>query len=292
MRKLVFGLAAVMAFTAAASAQTSPPPAAPAPAAAPAPVTPAPAAAPPAPAAAATPAPAAAAPAAAAPAAATTAPAAAAPTPVTDAEPHFVNIVELQITPSSMTKFMPDLADDVKGALSESGVREIDSNVGQKDPNHVFIFEVYNNSAAWDSHQKTASYIKFVGLTMMMIKNYNIRPFQSLAMNSSGAAPASGPLYVNVEEFDLVGDQYNNFVVAAKVEAAGAVQDPGVREFNIATSTTTPYHILLFEVYDNAAAHDAEMATDRYKTYESTTKSMIKSSTATPYSSASLNVKP
>jgi quinol monooxygenase YgiN len=276
MWKLVLGSVAAITFAAAASAQTPPPPASPTPAA-PAPAAPA------APVPAATP----------APAAATPAPAAAAaPTPITDATPHYVNIVDLQISPGSMTRFMGYLADDVKGTVAEPGVREIDSEVGQKDPNHVFIFEVYNNSAAWDSHQKTTTYAKFVGLTMMMIKNYNIRPFSSLAMNASGASPASGPLFVNVEEFDLVGDQYNNFLVAAKVEAAGAVQDPGVREFNVVTSTTTPYHILFFEVYDNAAAHEAEMATDRYKTYESTTKSMIKKSTATPYASVSLNAKP
>src|ERR1700722_3157101 len=268
MRKLVLGLAAMVTFAVAASAQTS----APAPAAAP--TAPAPAAVAP------------------APAAAAPAPVAAAATPASDTTPFFVNIVDLQISPSSMTKFMGYLSDDVKGTLAEAGVHEIDSNVGQKDPNRIFIFEVYNNSAAWDSHQKTTTYVKFVGLTMMMIKNYNIRPFSSLVTNSSGAAPASDPLYVNVEEFDLAADQYNNFVVAAKVEAAGAVQDPGVREFNIATSTSTPYHILFFEVYDNAAAHDAEMATDRYKTYESSTKSMIKKSTATPYSSVSLNAQP
>ena len=205
--------------------------------------------------------------------------------------PLFVNIVELEISPSSMTKFMADLADDVTGTLGEAGVHEIDSNVGQKDPNHVFIFEVYNNSAAWDAHQKTVTYAKFVGLTMMMIKNYNIRPFTALAMNSnSSAQPATGPLYVKVEEFDLASDQYNNFVVAAKVEAAGAVQDPGVREFNIAAANT-PNHVMLFEVYDNAAAADAEMATDRYKTYQSTTKTMITKSTSTPYSSVSMNKK-
>jgi quinol monooxygenase YgiN len=254
----MLGTAAAIAFAAAASAQTSPPPATPAPAA----VAPPPAAAAP------------------------------APTAVTDVTPHFVNIVELEINPSSMAKFMPDLADDVKGTLTEAGVREIDSNVGQKDTGHVFIFEVYDNSAVWNSHQKTTTYVKFVGLTMMMIKNYNIRPFSSLAMNSSGAPPASGPLYVNVEEFDLPSGQYNNFVVAAKVEANGAVNDPGVREFNVATSTGAPNHVLFFEVYDNAAAHDAEMATDRYKTFLSTTKSMITKSTATLYSSVSLNTKP
>ena len=117
MRKLILVTAAAIAFAAAASAQTSPPPATPAPAA----VAPPPAAAAP------------------------------APTSVTDVTPHFVNIVELEISPSSMAKFMPDLADDVKGTLTEAGVREIDSNVGQKDPGHVFIFEVYDNSAVWNS---------------------------------------------------------------------------------------------------------------------------------------------
>jgi quinol monooxygenase YgiN len=250
-----------------AAAQTTPPAAPPAAATAPAP----PQAAPAAPPAAATP---------------------AAAQPVSDTTPFYDNIVDLEISPSLMSKFMADLSDDVKGTLSEAGVHEIDSNVGQKDPNHVFIFEVYNNSAAWDAHQKTTTYGKFIGLTMMMIKNYNIRPFTSLVLNSStAAAAATGPLYVNVEEFDLDPDQYDNFIVAAKVEAAGAVQDPGVREFNIATAKSTKNHVLLFEVYDNAAALEAEMATDRYKAYQTKTKTMIIKSTVTPYSSVSLNAK-
>jgi hypothetical protein len=33
------------------------------------------------------------------------------------------------------------------------------------------------------------------------------------------------------------------------------------------------------------------MATDRYKTYQSTTKTMITKSTSTPYSSVSMNTK-
>jgi quinol monooxygenase YgiN len=209
-----------------------------------------------------------------------------------NAPPQFINIVELEIAPSSMTKFMADLADDVTGTLGENGVHEIDSNVGEKDPNHVFIFEVFDSPAVWNSHQKSVAYVKFVGQTMMMIKNYNIRPFSALSMNkSSNAQPANGPLHVKVEEFDLAADQYNNFVVAAKIVAAGAVQDPGVREFNVATSTSTPYHVMFFEVYDNAAAADAEMETDRYKAYQTTTKKMIVKNTSTPYASVSLNVK-
>jgi quinol monooxygenase YgiN len=219
---------------------------------------------------------------------ATPAPAAAS----TDTTPYFVNIVELEISPSSMSRFMADLDDDVKGTIQESGVAELNSAVGQQDKNHVFIFEVYNNSTAWDSHQKSATYMKFVGLTMMMLKSYNIRPFSSLAINkSSSAKPASGPLYIKVNEFDLAPEHYNDFVVAAKIEAAGAVQDPGVREFDIAAGTTTKNHVMLFEVYDNAAAAEAEMATDRYKTFQSSTKVWIGKGDSTVYSSVSMNAK-
>ena len=125
-----------------------------------------------------------------------------------------------------------------------------------------------------------------------MLKSYNIRPFSSLAINKSATAnPASGPLYIKVDEFDLAPEHYNDFVVAAKIEAAGAVQDPGVREFDIATATTAKNHVMLFEVYDNAAAADAEMATDRYKTFQSSTKVWIGKSLPTVYSSVSMNAK-
>ena len=38
-----------------------------------------------------------------------------------------------------------------RGTIKEAGTQEFVSSVGQKDKNHVFIFEVFNNSAAWDA---------------------------------------------------------------------------------------------------------------------------------------------
>jgi (4S)-4-hydroxy-5-phosphonooxypentane-2,3-dione isomerase len=205
---------------------------------------------------------------------------------------YFVNIVDLEISPPSMTKFMVALQDDVTGTAQEAGVHEIDSTVGQTDPNHVFIFEAYNNAAAWASHQKTATYAKFVGMTMMMIKNYNIRPFNSVAMNiNSAAQPQTSPLYVSVVETDVVPDKVDSFLTAAKANAAAAIGDAGVREFNIAVSQTVANHVLFFEVYDNAAAHDAQAATDHFKAYEATVKDMVTKGSVTPLSSVSMNTK-
>ena len=211
---------------------------------------------------------------------------------VADTVTPFVNIVDLDISPALMTKFLAALRDDGAGTIKEPGAQEFDATVGQKDRSHVFIFEVYNDSTAWDAHQKTATYGKFIGLTMAMIKTYNIRPFSSVAINRNSAAqPQTDPLFVNLVELDIAPAQFDKFLDAAKTNAAASTQDPGCREFNIAVSQTSPQHVLFFEVYDNAAALDAHRATDHFKAYQAATKDMVVKRSVTPLSSVEMLTK-
>jgi quinol monooxygenase YgiN len=206
--------------------------------------------------------------------------------------PLYISAVDLEIAPASMTKFLAALKLDGDAAMQEPAVREFDTTVSQKDPGHVFIFEVYDNAAAYDAHQKTVAYAKFIATTMMMIKKYNIRPFASVAMNTNATAqPPSGPLLINQVELDIVPAQFDQFMDAAKTNAAASVQDAGCREFNIAVSQNDPHHVLLFEVYDNAAALDAQQATDHFKTYQTITKSMVSNPSITQLSSVEMDVK-
>jgi (4S)-4-hydroxy-5-phosphonooxypentane-2,3-dione isomerase len=144
---------------------------------------------------------------------------------VAQAAQAFVNVVDLEISPASMPRFLAALKDDGTAAIKEPDTQEFVSSVAQKDKNHVFIFEVFKDSAAWDAHQKTASYAKFIGITMMMIKTYNIRPFASVALNKNGApAPqADPPLLINIDEIDVNNGQIDKFNDAANTEAAASV---------------------------------------------------------------------
>ena len=204
----------------------------------------------------------------------------------------FVNIVDLDISPALMTKFLAALRDDGAGTIKEAGAQEFDATVSQKNKSHVFIFEVYSNSDAWDIHQKSATYTKFIGITMAMIKTYNIRAFTSAAINRNPAAqPQTDPLFVNMTELDIAPDLVDKFMDAATADAKASMQDPGCREFNIAVSQTNPQHVLFFEVYDNAAALDAHQATDHYKAYQAATKSIVNQSTTLPLSSVAVLTK-
>jgi len=212
---------------------------------------------------------------------------------VAQAAQAFVNVVDLEISPASMPRFLAALKDDGTAAIKEPDTQEFVSSVAQKDKNHVFIFEVFKDSAAWDAHQKTASYAKFIGITMMMIKTYNIRPFASVALYKSDtpAPQANPPLLLNVDEIDVNGGQIGKFNGAAKSHAADSVKDPGCREFNIAQSQTKDNHVLLLSAFDDAAALAAHQASDHYKAFQAATKSIVSQSTALPLSSVAMLTK-
>lgn len=234
---------------------------------------------PPAPAASPVPAPAAAAP-------------AAPPAPAVQTTPLYVSAVDLEIVPSAMSKFLAALEADGSAMIQEAHAREFDSAVGEKDKAHVFVFEVYDDAAAYDAHQKTLAYAKFIGLTMALIKNYNIRPFTTVVQDRSNTAAAgAGPFFVNQIELDIDPAKFDQFMAAAKANAAAAVQDPGVREFAITVSQNDPHHLLQFEVYDSAAAHEAHVATDHFKAYRDATKDMVLKRQVTPQSSVQMLTK-
>ena len=214
-------------------------------------------------------------------------------TPPAKSAPLYISAVDLQIAPGSMNKFLADLQPDAAALMQELGAREFDSTVTQKDPNHIFIFEVYGNVDAYNAHQKSAAYLKFIGLTMMMYKAYNIRPFSSVSMNLNTAAqPGNGPFFVDEVELDVAPSQFDAFVAAAKDNAAAALKDPGVREINIAVSQNDPHHLLSFEVYDNAAALAAHEATDHFKAYQAATADMVTNRAVTPLTSVQTMTKP
>jgi (4S)-4-hydroxy-5-phosphonooxypentane-2,3-dione isomerase len=205
----------------------------------------------------------------------------------------YISAVDLQIAPASVSRFVAALQSDGAAMVKEPQAREFDSAVSQKDPGHVFVFEVYDNAAAYDAHQKTAAYGKFITTTMMLIKTYDIRPFAAAAMNANGAVqPGAGPYLIDRVELDIVPAQLDAFMSAAKDNAAASAKDDGCRAFDIAVAQKDPHHVMFLEVYDNAAALAAHEATDHFKTYQTATKDMVAKRQSEQFSSAAMLTKP
>jgi (4S)-4-hydroxy-5-phosphonooxypentane-2,3-dione isomerase len=201
----------------------------------------------------------------------------------------YVNAVDLDIVPADIDKFIAALKDNGAAAVKEPGCNEFNIAVSQKDPNHVFIFEVWDSAAALDTHRGTEHFKAFMGTTKDMVAKRDVRPMSSVAMN--GSSPAKSGLFINAVDLDIVPAQFDAFMAAAKANGAATPQDPGGHEFNIVVSQKDPHHVMFFEVYDGAAALDAHRATDHFKTYQAATKDMVAGRKLEQLSSVAMNRK-
>jgi (4S)-4-hydroxy-5-phosphonooxypentane-2,3-dione isomerase len=108
---------------------------------------------------------------------------------------------------------------------------------------------------------------------------------------ATAATAKSGPLHVLVVEYDIVPAEIDNYMTAIKELSAAAVKEPGFRELDIVVSQKDANHILLFEAWDNAAALNAFLATDRFKKYQAATANMIAKRDIRAFSSVAMHIK-
>jgi len=105
------------------------------------------------------------------------------------------------------------------------------------------------------------------------------------------AAAEAGPYLVNVVEYDIVPGQIDAYLAALKENGAATVKEPGCHEFNILVSQKDPNHVLIFEVYNDAAAVQAHRETEHFKKYAATIKDMVAKRDVRPFSSVAMNIK-
>jgi (4S)-4-hydroxy-5-phosphonooxypentane-2,3-dione isomerase len=100
--------------------------------------------------------------------------------------PLHISAVDIDVVPGQIDAYLAALKENGAAAVHEPGCREFNITVSQKDPNHVFIFEVYDNAAALEAHRATDHFKKYVATTKEMIAKREVRPFWSVAMNMKG----------------------------------------------------------------------------------------------------------
>ena len=75
----------------------------------------------------------------------------------------FALVVKLRIKPDSIDKFMAAVRENGKAAReTEPGCRTFDILVDPKDPAAAMLYEVYDDEAAFEAHQKTPHFKKYL----------------------------------------------------------------------------------------------------------------------------------
>jgi (4S)-4-hydroxy-5-phosphonooxypentane-2,3-dione isomerase len=94
-----------------------------------------------------------------------------------------VLVVELDIVPAEIDKFMTAIKELGAATVNEPGCRQFSIAISQKDANHVVLFEAWDNAAALDAYFATDRFKKYQVTTANMVAKRDIRVFSSVAMN-------------------------------------------------------------------------------------------------------------
>lgn len=86
-----------------------------------------------------------------------------------------VRIAKIEIIPAYLAQYKQALAEHAKAAVSiEPGVLTLNAVYDQKNPAQVTVFEVYASEEAYQSHLKTAHFLKYKNGTLKMVKSLEL----------------------------------------------------------------------------------------------------------------------
>jgi quinol monooxygenase YgiN len=74
----------------------------------------------------------------------------------------FVLQVSIRIKPDNVDAFMQKLNDNARNARKEPGCKQFEVLVDPKDGTKIMLYEVYNDEAAFETHQQTPHFKKYV----------------------------------------------------------------------------------------------------------------------------------
>jgi quinol monooxygenase YgiN len=74
----------------------------------------------------------------------------------------FVLQVNIRIKPENVEAFMKKALENAREARKEPGCKQFDVLVDPKDSARVMLYEVYNDEQAFEAHQQTAHFKKYV----------------------------------------------------------------------------------------------------------------------------------
>jgi quinol monooxygenase YgiN len=98
---------------------------------------------------------------------------------------NFVNAVDLDIVPAERANYLAAILENGAAAAKEPGCRRFDIVNLASDPNHFFLYEVYDDEAAFKAHRASDHFKKYAEVTAKMVAKRDARPMAVLASNAT-----------------------------------------------------------------------------------------------------------
>ena len=81
----------------------------------------------------------------------------------------FALVVNIRIKPENVDAFMSRLRENASNARKEPGCKTFDVLVDPKDKTKVMLYEIYNDEKAFETHQQTPHFKKYLAEAVPML---------------------------------------------------------------------------------------------------------------------------
>jgi autoinducer 2-degrading protein len=95
----------------------------------------------------------------------------------------YINAVDLDIAPDQIGAYMAAIRENGAATIKEPGCHQFSIAVQAANPNHVFLYEVYDNEAALKAHRETEHFKKYAAITAKMVVERKATPLTPVAFN-------------------------------------------------------------------------------------------------------------
>lgn len=88
----------------------------------------------------------------------------------------YVITVELRVEPQHHDMLLEMISENARAsARDEPGCRQFDVCVDEADPGFVFLYEIYDDEAAFEAHQRTPHYARFNEMSRELLQRKETR---------------------------------------------------------------------------------------------------------------------
>ena len=102
------------------------------------------------------------------------------------------------------------------------------------------------------------------------------------ALTSVTAHAEAPPLYVVSVDYTAAAADFEHLKSLVATVARASIGEPGCRRFDVVVPAAKPNHLLLFEVFDDAAASQAHVASAHFKAFVAGSGTINATRVATP----------
>jgi len=98
----------------------------------------------------------------------------------------FVIVVDFKIKPGEMTAFRRLIDDNALASVKdEPGCRRFDVLANRKQADHVLLYEIYDNRAAFDAHLKTPHFAVFNTASAALVADKTVQEYDLVCEGSA-----------------------------------------------------------------------------------------------------------